>query len=325
MVRHEELFTLEELKRAGGRLKAKTAPGIDGLPNEILKEVIEVYPEILLEVFNSCLREGRFFADWKKQRLVLLRKGKKPLGNASSYRPICLLDTMGKLLEEMILQRLQGHMIRENGLSENQFSFRKGRSTVDAIQAVVDIATKARRGTGKRKGFCELISFVIRNAFNTARRKICIEAMVRKEVRDYLLRMIDDYLSDRWLIYECDKWSLKEEMTCGAPQGSRVGPLVWKIMYDEFLRMDLPAGTSIIGFTDDALVVCATDDVKILELSINASLWRAKRWLDSRCLKMAPEKTDALLVTDRRSFKYPRIVLGEHEIEWKRSIKYLGV
>ena len=76
---------------------------------------------------------------------------------------------MGKLLEEMILQRLQGHMVRENGLSENQFGFWKGRSTVDAIQAVVDIATNARRGTGKRKGFCALISIDIRNAFNTAR------------------------------------------------------------------------------------------------------------------------------------------------------------
>ena len=64
---------------------------------------------------------------------VLLTKGNKPLGDASSYRPICLLDTMGKLLDEMILQRLQGHMVGENGLSENQFGFRKGRSTVDAI------------------------------------------------------------------------------------------------------------------------------------------------------------------------------------------------
>ena len=40
---------------------------------------------------------------------------------------------------------------------------------------------------------------------------------------------------------------------------------------------------------------------------------------------MAPEKTEALLVTDRRSFQYPRIALGEHEVEWKTSIKYLGV
>ena len=62
VIRGEELFTLDELKRAGGRLKANTAPGIDGLPNEILKE---------------------FFSDWKKQRLVLLRKGNKPAGNRS--------------------------------------------------------------------------------------------------------------------------------------------------------------------------------------------------------------------------------------------------
>ena len=89
--------------------------------------------------------------------------------DASSYGPICLLDTMVKLLEELILQRLQTLLVGENGLSENQFGFRKGRSTVDVIQAVVDIATNARRGTGKREGFCALISTDIRNAFNTAR------------------------------------------------------------------------------------------------------------------------------------------------------------
>ena len=70
---------------------------------------------------------------------------------------------------------------------------------------------------------------------------------MREKVPDYLLRMIDDYLSDRWMIYEGDKGSLKEEMTCGAPQASRVGPLVWNVMYYDFLRMDLPAGTSISG------------------------------------------------------------------------------
>ena len=118
VVQREELFSLEELKRAAGRLKANTAPGISGMPNKILKEVIGAYPEILLGAFNSCLREGRFFVECKKQRLVLLRKGNKPLGDALSYRLICLLDTMGKLLEELILQRLQALLVGENGLSE---------------------------------------------------------------------------------------------------------------------------------------------------------------------------------------------------------------
>ena len=87
-------------------------------------------------------------------------------------------------------------------------------------------------------------------------------------------------------------------MSCGAAQKSRVGPVVCNVMYEDFLRMDLPAGNSIVGFADDALVVTATDDVRILELRINESLWRAEPWLDSRGLKIAPKKTEALLVMD---------------------------
>ena len=136
--------------------------------------------------------------------------------------------------------------------------------------------------------------------------------------------MTDDYLSDRWVIYGGDKWSLKEEMTCGAPQGSRVGPLVWNVMNDNFLHMDLPAETSIIGLMNDALVVYAADDIRIPELRVNDSLWREKRWLDSRCLKMAPEKSEALLVTSRRSFQCPKIVQAEHEIEWKWQKRWHG-
>ena len=115
----------------------------------------------------------------------------------------------------------------------------------------------------------------------------------------------------------------RDDMWC--PSRARVGSFVSNVMYVDFLRMDLPAGTSIIGFAADALVVCAADDVRILELRINESLLRVKRWLDSRGLKMALERTKALLFTDRRSFQYPRIVLGEHKVEWKTSIKYLGV
>ena len=120
-----------------------------------------------------------------------------------------------------------------------------------------------------------MISIDIRNAFNTARWRNCIKTMMRKKIPDYLLRMMDDYLSNRWVIYEGNKWSLKEEMTCGAPQGSRVGPFVWNIVYGNFLRIDLPAGMNIIGFKNNALVLCAAEDVEILELRINDCLWRA--------------------------------------------------
>ena len=52
--------------------------------------------------------------------------------------------------------------------------------------------------------------------------------------------MIDDYLSDRWAIYEGEKCFLVEEIRCGTAQGSRVGPLMWNVMSDDFLRMTYP-------------------------------------------------------------------------------------
>ena len=39
---------------------------------------------------------------------------------------------------------------------------------------------------------------------------------------------------------------------------------------------------------------------------------------------MDPEKTEGLLVADRRSFQDPRIVLGENLVKWKTSINYRG-
>ena len=102
-----------------------------------------------------------------------------------------------------------------------------------------------------------------------------------KKVPDYLLRMINDYLSNRRVIYEGEKWSLKEEMTCGVPQGSRVKPSVWNVMYGDFLRMDLPAETSIIGFADDALVVCARAEDRWESTACKALGGEQKPWYGS--------------------------------------------
>ena len=88
-------------------------------------------------------------------------------GNFQGFPRSC--DTIGKVLEELILQRLQSQIQGENHLSENQSGFRKGRFTVDAIQAVINTAANEKRGTGKRKEFSTLISINTQNAFNSAR------------------------------------------------------------------------------------------------------------------------------------------------------------
>lgn len=281
-----------------------------------------VFPECLLTVYNKCLKEGVFIKDWKNKKLILLRKGNKPINQTSSFRPLCLLDTMGKLLEGLLLTRLESHV--SAGLSGNQYGFRKGLSTTDAILEVVNLAKSAKTGTGKNKGYCALVTIDIRNAFNSVRWKDVIEALQERQVPEYLLRMIEDYLSERTIIYE-NFFRVEEDMTCGVPQGSRLGPFLWNVMFDGLLRLDLPEDSRLIGYADDTLIVCHSDSVPLLEMKVNETLFRVKRWLDRKHLEMALEKTEAVLVTDKRAFKYPCIYLGDNQIIWKKQITYLGV
>ncbi|CAB0040882.1 unnamed protein product, partial [Trichogramma brassicae] len=159
-------------QRAQSRIKERSAPGLDGIPNPALKIAIAARPVIFSRVYTMCLETGVFPSGWKRQRLVLLPKPGKPPDEPSSYRPLSMLDTAGKILERIICDRLEAFTERPGGLSERQYGFRKGRSTIDAIKDVIstareDIAGKRwYRGTKK---YCVVVTLDVRNAFNSAR------------------------------------------------------------------------------------------------------------------------------------------------------------
>lgn len=96
-----------ELMRAI-RLQAKKnpAPGPDGVPGKIWAGVYEIDANCIEKCVNKYLEQSKFPRRWKVARLVLLDKGKGPPITSSSFRPICLLDTMSKVFERMIAERL---------------------------------------------------------------------------------------------------------------------------------------------------------------------------------------------------------------------------
>lgn len=145
----------EEIILASKRIGDKKAPGADGIPNKAFKMAVEKRPEIFAKTMEKCLREGVFPEKWKLQHLVLLPKGKGVLGEPSSLRPICLLDSPDKVLERVIYTRLLDHALANGGLSDMQFGFMKNRSTVDAIKTVVDTAASAIEGTRWNGGTIE--------------------------------------------------------------------------------------------------------------------------------------------------------------------------
>ncbi|KAM8702200.1 hypothetical protein ACLKA7_001892 [Drosophila subpalustris] len=70
------LFTLQELASAAGALKNNKSPGPDGVPTEVLKAIAAERPQVLLDMYNACLVEGKFPVFWKHQKLTLISKGK---------------------------------------------------------------------------------------------------------------------------------------------------------------------------------------------------------------------------------------------------------
>lgn len=141
--------TSEEIRLALRRGNSRKAPGPDGITLGIIKHIPAGLVDFVTETFTACFREGIFPKVWKRTRLVLIPKGKpEETRGEIKARPICLLNEMGKLYERVFVNRLQDYMLDSaTALSDRQFEFRRGRSMVDTLDAVVStIYTKGHCG-----------------------------------------------------------------------------------------------------------------------------------------------------------------------------------
>jgi hypothetical protein len=164
--RSEELqVTQEELLAATKKIAScDVAPGPYGVPGRVWAETMEVVAPRVRHLFSRCLREGIYPRMWRTPRLVLLRKEGRPLDSPSAYRPICLLDEIGKLFESVIAARLESHITgRVPGWHHSQYGFRRGLSTVDAVKRVRSMA----EDVVSRYGLAVAVSLDVSNALNS--------------------------------------------------------------------------------------------------------------------------------------------------------------
>jgi hypothetical protein len=175
-----------------------------------------------------------------------------------------MLDTTGKLYERILCNRIEEAMIREKtALAENQYGFRRGRSTVDAIGRVMSEIAVTGAGTLRQIQLCVLITIDVANAFNSAPWWAIMQAMINKKVPEYLVRVMRNYLCDREIIHGKGHDAMK--LTSRVPQGSVLGPLLWSIMYDSLLTTRMAEGITLVGYADDVAIVGRARTVDQLE------------------------------------------------------------
>lgn len=309
-------FTRQELAQAMEKVKAGKAPGPDGISGEMVKVMFKAIPEEMLNIFNLCLAEGCFPAEWKEADLILLPKPRKPGEYRTTYRPICLISEVGKALE-----RLVGGRIRDATdalLSPNQHGFRPKRSASGAVLAVTDAARAAKMEDAKN--IVVVIALDARNAFNSARWDRIVAALIRKGTPTYLVRMVQDYFTNRKL----NVGGTSVSLSCGVPQGSVLGPLLWNIFYDAIVSLNIP-NVVIIAYADDIALIIKGRSIELIELSIELALMMILDALEELGISLAPEKTEAMILIAPRAVKSVKVCVQGHVVPTRNSLKYLGV
>jgi hypothetical protein len=95
-----------EVKQIINKLKVEKSPEYDLISNKMLKHLPNKINILLTFIYNSMLRLSYFPLIWKFSVINIVHKPHKPKHLISSYKPISLLPTLGKILEKIILKRI---------------------------------------------------------------------------------------------------------------------------------------------------------------------------------------------------------------------------
>jgi hypothetical protein len=110
-------------------IKVGKAPVPNSIPKRVLRHLSKRAITFLTKVFNAVLRNQYFPPVWKHAHVLpILKPGNDPT-QPSSYRPVSLLDTVGKLFEEILLTRGLREVKERGLLRDEQFGFRPKHST----------------------------------------------------------------------------------------------------------------------------------------------------------------------------------------------------
>ena len=271
-------------------LKNKYSTGYDEMSNVLLKKLIPEICHPLSVIFNKSLSEGIVPKAMKLADVLPIFKSKDS-SVCSNYRPISLLPVVSKVLERVVYTRLYNFLQKEQLLYNSQYGFRTKHSTINAITEFVG---KVLNGF-ENDQYTLSIFLDLSKAFDTIDHNIMLHKMNTYGIRGCANNWFKSYLSNRQqqVKYNSGVRSNPMWVTCGVPQGSVLGPLLF-ILYTNDIYKSL-ANSECILFADDTTIFKANKDINELIEFVKGDMNILIDWFRANKLSLNLSKTNCIL------------------------------
>ena len=171
------------------------------------------------------------------------------------------------------------------------------------------------------------VFIALQKAFDTVNHQIICAKLAYYGFRGKSLNLIKSFLNNRKQFVSINGFeSSKLNITCGVPQGSTLGPLLF-LIYSNDLRFCLNKSSSN-HFTDDTCLIYASKKVKTLEIDLNADLKATSEWLKANRLSLSIKKSQLIIFHSKSKkvdFTSFLIKLEGSKLKPSKYVKNLGI
>ena len=225
-------------------LSVGKAAGPDGINNRLLKQLSKPLSNPLSDLFNSSLEHGKVPTTWKEANITPIFKKNDP-SEISNYRPILLLNTIGKVMEKIVHKHVFNFFKDNNVITTLQSGFVPGDSTTNQLLDIYNMFCKALDdGKEVRAVFCD-----VSKAFDRVWHKGLLFKLNSVGINGTLLQWVTDYLKDRKQRVVLPRVSSDRcFIKAGVPQGSILGPLLFLVFINDIIE---EINSSFMLFADD--------------------------------------------------------------------------
>ena len=254
------------------KLKRKKSTGLDGIPPSLLRDCSSVIAAPLSHIINLSMSTGVYPTDWKRSKIIPVYKSGSN-NNIENYRPISVIPAISKIAEKVIHSQLTNYLEENSLINDDQFGFRRLRSTEHAaIQFTDNIKKKVNEGKLVGSVFIDLTK-----AFDTLSHSKLLLKLSSYGINNNELDWFKDYLFNRSQCVQYNNSLSKEEkVSCGVPQGSIVGPLLFTLFFNDFYTC--LKHSRAVKYADDTVIYLAGKDTFIIESRLSADMQAISNW-----------------------------------------------